>query len=283
MSPTRAVPEGSGTVAAVEATERFLELCRAPEPTVAVEELALLVAAHATPGLDVGAQLSRLDDLAGSCPTGSTGAVGVADLVDHLFVRHGFTGDRRDYYDPRNSYLDAVLDRHLGIPITLSILAIAVGRRRGVRLAGVSMPGHFLTRDVRAEDVFVDAFEGVVLDTRGCVATFRRVHGDAGRFDPGWLRPVGSFAVIARVLANLKSIFLAREDRRALRWCLELRAAVPGVGVGERRELAAVLAATGAFGEAAAIHDELAAAARAHGDAPDDDVRAATRLRARMN
>lgn len=262
----------------VGVTERFVELCARPEATVAVEEAAMLVAARATPSLDVDAQLRRFDGLAAGCSSST-----LEGIVTHVFGDLGFTGDRRDYYDPRNSYLDAVLDRRLGIPITLAILAIAVGRRLDVPLAGVSMPGHFLARDTSRPDAFLDAFRGVVLDHRGCVTTFRRVHGDGTRFDPSWLQPVGSFAVIARVLANLKSIFLAREDRESLCWCLELRSAVPGVGVGERRELASVLAATGRIREAAAIHEALAEQAAAIGESPDDDERSATRLRARLN
>ncbi len=259
-------------------TDRFVELCRRPESSVVIEEAALLVAAHATPGLDVDAQLRRLDALAEGCAAPTLDA-----LVTHVFGDLGFAGDRRDYYDPRNSYLDAVLDRRLGIPITLSILAIAVGRRLDVSLAGVSMPGHFLVRDTERPETFLDAFTGTILDHRGCVMTFRRVHGEDVRFDPGWLRPVGSFAVIARVLANLKSIFLAREDRASLSWCLELRSTVPGVGADERRELAAVLAATGRLREAADIHDVLADQAEAIGQPADVDRRSATRLRARLN
>ena len=262
----------------VEETDRFVELCARPERDVAVEEAALLVAAHATPALDVDAQLRRIDEIAAGCAAPTLEA-----LVTHLFDDIGFSGDRRDYYDPRNSYLDAVLDRRLGIPITLSVLAIAVGRRLDVPLAGVSMPGHFLVRATARPDVFLDAFAGTILDHRGCILTFRRVHGDGTRFDPSWLQPVGAFSVIARVLANLKSIFLAREDRASLRWCLELRSAIPGVGDGERRELAAVLAATGSIREAADIHDALAARAEATGGATDPDRRAATRLRARLN
>lgn len=256
---------------------RFAALCRRPEQEVPVEEAALLVAARANPRVDPDEQLGRLDALAADCAVPT-----IRGLRDHLFGAHGFAGNRHDYYDPANSYLDVVLDRRVGIPISLSVLAMAVGARVGVGLDGVSMPGHFLTRERSHPDSFLDAFTGELLDTAGCIRAFRRVQAGPVRFDPSWLAPVGSFAVLGRMLANLKSIFLAREDRASLAWCLELRSMVPGIE-SERDEYAAVLAATGRFGEAALVHEALASEAERAGGDGDEHRRRAALLRARLN
>jgi regulator of sirC expression with transglutaminase-like and TPR domain len=106
-----------------------------PEPEIPLDQAALLIAAHAHPELDVDARLAQLDTLA-------AGSVGLSstELATRLFVTEGFAGNESDYGDPRNSYLDDVLDRHLGIPITLSVVMLEVGRRCGLRLHGVGMP-----------------------------------------------------------------------------------------------------------------------------------------------
>jgi regulator of sirC expression with transglutaminase-like and TPR domain len=269
---------GTGTVAAVEATERFEALLRGPEAAIALDEAALLVAAHAYPGLDLAAELGHLDELAARCREPTLPA-----LVRHLFVDEGFRGNRGDYYDPRNSYLNDVVARRTGIPITLAVLALAVGRRIGVPVAGVSMPGHFLLRDRVDPDVFVDAFAGLLLDRRGCEALFRQVHGVEAELDEALLAPVGAHAVLARLLANLKGVFVQREDRDALLWVLRLRTLVPGVPAEERRELAGVLAAVGQVREAATEYEQLADVVERGGGDAGRHRRAALRLRARLN
>jgi regulator of sirC expression with transglutaminase-like and TPR domain len=260
----------------VDRTAQFAELMQQREPTIRLDEAALLVAAHAYPDLDVDEQRSRLDDLAERCYAPTLDA-----LVHHLFVDERFAGNRRDYYDPRNSFLNDVIERRLGIPITLAVVAIEVGRRIGVPLAGVSMPGHFLLRDKVDPEVFVDPFQrGRFLDRAGCEAAFRRVHGPGAQLDPQFLEPVGAAAIVGRILANLKAVYRARRDREALAWVLRLRLAVPGVPVEERRELATALAADGRFDDAA---DELELLADQVGTRGGEHRRTALRLRARMN
>jgi regulator of sirC expression with transglutaminase-like and TPR domain len=127
----------------VELSERFAALLRRPEAEVPLDEVALVIAAHARPELDIGAQLTRLDELAATCFAPTLDA-----LVRHLFVDLGFRGNEGDYYDPRNSYLDEVVERRLGIPITLSVLTIEVGRRIGVPVAGVSLIGRIVLGDL---------------------------------------------------------------------------------------------------------------------------------------
>ncbi len=261
----------------MEPTERFADLVGGPTTGLALDEAALLIAAHAYPGLDVDAELTRLDQLAATCPAPTLDA-----LVAHLFADLGYQGNRCAYYDPRNSYLNDVVERRLGIPITLSVLTLAVGRRIGVPLAPVSMPGHFLLRDRVDPDVFVDPFAGgALLDGAGCAARFRAVQGDDAPFDDAYLRPVEAPLVVARMLANLRSIFQAGRDRAALTWVLRLRTLLPDAGAEDRADLAAVLAATGHLAEAAGQYEDLATLVG--GELGAGYAASAHRLRARLN
>lgn len=254
---------------ALDPAARFAEVVRVPEAALPLDEAALLIAACAQPGLDVGAQLARLDELAVSVWEPTLDA-----LRKRLFGELGFNGDDDDYYDPRNSYLNEVLDRRVGLPITLSIVLMEVGRRIGVPLAGVSMPGHFLVRDKVDPSVFVDPFaRGIELDRLGCEVRFRAVHGPGANFDPAFLEPVGRRSIMARMLANLETVAMGRSDRAMLTWVLRLRSAMPDSGADERRRLASVLAASGRYDLAADVLDELG----------DSGAPAAARLRAKLN
>ena len=206
-----------------ELTERFAAVVSGPEPELALDEAALLVAAHADPDVDVDVELGRLDGLAEqvSEPT----LTGVRRL---LFRDLGFSGNAVDYYDPRNSYLHEVLERRTGIPISLAVVLMEVGRRLSVPLDGVSMPGHFLVRDKVDPDVFVDPFaRGAILDRAGCEARFHDVHGADARFDPAFLEPVGRRVIVTRMLANLEGIAGRRGDTAMLEWVWQLQAALP--------------------------------------------------------
>jgi regulator of sirC expression with transglutaminase-like and TPR domain len=263
----------------MDPTARFTTLVQGPEPAIPLDQLALLVAAHADHGLDIGRSIDRLDEIADRCTDRSFGG-----LTHHLFAEEGFGGNRDDYYDPRNSFLNDVIERRLGIPITLGIVAIEIGRRIGVPVVGIGMPGHFLVRDALSRERYADPFEGVLLDTDGCRDLFVRTQNRA-EFDDSWLAPVGTRAIVARLLANLKGIYLSRRDRSSLAWVLELRAEVPGVPLEERRELASALAADGKFMQAASVLDRLAELAKDadNQELVEESTRGATRLRARLN
>ena len=272
---------GADTVCVVlpgdDATEAFAALMRRDEAAIPLDEACLLIAAHADPTLDVAAELSRLDDLAAQVrrPT-------LDGLRGTLFSDLGFTGDRTSYYDPRNSYLHEVVRRRRGIPITLSILAIAVGRRVGVPLEPVGMPGHFLLRDKVDRSVFLDAFDGgAVLDADGCRARYIEVAGDAEGFSEDLLRPAGNHAVVARVLANLASVHRAHADHEAVVWVQRLRLAIPTTPRTELVDLASALVATGRYGAAADAFDQ--AAGVLDGELRDGCLRSARRMRARLN
>lgn len=278
-APILAVLGGAGPrVSGVEIPPRFAALMAVEDDLLPLDEAALLIAACRNRDLDIEAELARLDALAER-----VGEPTLDGLRALLFRDLGFTGNAVDYYDPRNSFLNEVLDRHTGIPITLSLVTMEVGRRVGVPLAGVSMPGHFLLRDKVDPDVFVDPFaRGALLDRDGCRARFMLVHGPEAEFHDAFLRPVRKSAIIDRMLANLELVAEHLGDRSMLGWVLSLRGLIPGAGPEIDRRLAAVLAAEGEIDQAAHILDLLAAstedaetAAQARGEA--------ARLRARLN
>lgn len=254
----------------MDSTARFTELVQRPD--VPLGEAMFVIAAH-DHDLDVDAQLARLDQLASGAPSSSDA------LAHHLFDELAYAGNQVDYTDPRNSYLDCVLDRHLGIPITLSILMMEVGRRRNVALAGIGMPGHFLVATADRA-TFYDVFHGGQrLDADGARALFAAMRPDVP-FRDAFLEPVGPRAILARVLANLLHAMVDRDPGSAV-WAARLRLRIPGLSASERREVATLLGSLGRFAEAAAVLEELV---------PDLDETSAARtareaaaLRARAN
>jgi regulator of sirC expression with transglutaminase-like and TPR domain len=140
-------------------------------------------------------------------------------LNEYLFDEEGFAGNREDYYDPRNSYLNEVLDRKLGIPITLSVVYMELGKRLGLPVFGVGMPGHFLVKYAGEDtELYVDPFNaGMLMTEDDCAERLRDVFPDAP-FQPEFLAKSAHRQILTRMLYNLKSIYFGRQDwGRALR------------------------------------------------------------------
>jgi regulator of sirC expression with transglutaminase-like and TPR domain len=258
------------------ATDAFVALVQGPEKALALDHAAFLMAAHAKPELDVSAQLDRLDAIAARCqePT-------LDGLRQLLFEELGFAGDTEDYTDPRNSFLDQVLDRGIGIPISLSVLTMEIGRRLGVPLEGVGMPGHFLVRHTGAPRVLIDPFHGGrTLDADQCADLFSTLFGTTATLPLSVLEGASPRSILARMLANLKHSYVDRRDPASLIWVSRLRAAIPGVPATEMAELAQQLVNMGRFGEAADALDDLADGVGGDGG----EIRTqAIALRARLN
>jgi regulator of sirC expression with transglutaminase-like and TPR domain len=218
--------------------DRFKAAVARPDPLVPLDEVALCLAAQAEPTLDVDAYLRRLEVLAAACPEPTFDG-----LVQHLFASGRFAGNATDYGDPRNSFLSDLLDRGVGLPITLSVLAIEVGARAGVPVLGIGMPGHFLVRSGTDPDAFADPFHGGRrLDPAGCEDVFRAVAGPSAPWDAGYLAPVARLAIVARMLRNLQGAYAQRNDLGSLRWVLGLRSALPGATHAEHDEARRLLA-----------------------------------------
>lgn len=258
----------------MDLTTRFTELVEGPEDELALDEAALLIAAHARPDVDVDRQLKLLDGMAEGI-----GARTLDGWRHHLFGELGFAGNVKRYDDPANSLLHEVIRRRRGLPITLSVLGMEVGRRIGLHLEGVGMPGHFLLR--AGPETFVDPFDrGRLLDRAGCVDRFRAVNGARAAFSPSYLDPVGARAILARILNNLRSVYVARSDVAALSWVFDLRMAIPGTTPLEGRDWARVLGTTGRFEDAA---QEMEALARVLPEHEESLISEAFAYRSRLN
>ena len=160
-----------------------------PHAPTDLARVALLIARDAYSDMSPRAYLRRIDRLADQLRPRLTGSLAArtAELSAFLFEECGFAGNTEHYYDPRNSYLNKVLDRQVGLPIALSVLAVAVGTRAGLKVVGVGLPGHFIAKAVAGgEEVLFDPFNGGQFPRRGGVRGARRrrhrsaVRGDAG-------------------------------------------------------------------------------------------------------
>src|SRR5512146_524897 len=184
---------------------------------------ALLIAAEEYAQLPAEPYLRRLDVLAervhDRLSDETAPLVLLQELSRVLFEEEGFRGNAEAYYDPRNSFLNDVLDRRLGIPITLSVVYLEVGWRLGLPLVGVNCPGHFLVRyEGEAVRMLVDPFQAGELKFEDEAQTLLdRVYGGSVPLQADYLRPATKKDIVARILANLKSIYVnAHDDARAL-------------------------------------------------------------------
>jgi regulator of sirC expression with transglutaminase-like and TPR domain len=229
-------------------------LARDPTAPLDLAEVALALARDEYPTLDVEAYLAELAGMAHELRGRLRGSLitRVKTLGRFLFHDMGFRGNEREYYDPRNSYLNEVLDRRTGIPITLSAIAMAVGTRAGLEVVGVGLPGHFVVKAVAGRrEVLFDPFHGGRLLTRDeCEGLVQRVLGMPFVATPESLRPVPLGFVVQRMLTNLKAVYLREEDfDRAARVIERLRALAPE-DVQQRRDLGATLLRAGRPGRA---------------------------------
>src|SRR6185503_5716028 len=192
------------------------EIAARPEQDIGLAEAALAIAAEQYRGLDIPHYLARIDEMAGTLGQRLRRDIGVTDTIIalnlYLFDELGFAGNAADYYDPRNSYLNEVLDRRLGIPITLSLLTIEVGRRVGLALHGVSFPGHFLVKcSVRDGVVVLDPYaRGTSLSLDDLQLRLKTLRGETPPPDmvQHMLAAAGRKDILVRLLRNLKSNYL---------------------------------------------------------------------------
>ena len=191
-------------------------LVSGPEGRLDLARAALTIARWEYPALEVDAYLERLDGLARGVDGSrrSTDPLGrLHRLREYLFVEQGFAGNRDDYYDPRNSFLNDVLDRRQGIPITLSLVLIEVGKRLGLAVEGIGLPGHFIA-GARLDDsqIFLDPFNGgALLTPESCEKLVGRVLGRKVTLTDEHYTPVSGRQLLGRMLANLKAIYWQRQ------------------------------------------------------------------------
>ncbi len=254
----------------MNAADAFASVVGSPDLGDRLDEAALLLASARLDDVDLEAARERLDRLAERCDEPTFGGVVAA-------VRSaGFVGNRTTYYDPANSYLDRVLERRTGIPISLSIVAISVGRRVGVPIVGVGMPSHFL---IGSPDGlrFADPFNGIDhLDPAACGRLFEDVIAPGARFDPAYLQAADPVDIVRRMLNNLIAIFRHTQARADLLWSTELATRLPDAAEADERAHIDALAAFGRF-------DAAAQRLEAIGSTESGDRARVEALRARLN
>jgi len=195
-------------------------LAENPNHPVDLARVALLIARDAYSQMSPKAYLRRIDRLAEKLRPRLAGSLTArtAELCTFLFEESGFAGNTENYYDPRNSYLNKVLDRQVGLPISLSLLAVAVGTRAGLNVVGVALPGHFVAKTVGDDgnEVIFDPFNGgQFLDEEACEAVVTAITGRSFDVTPEALAATPPGAFVLRMLNNLKTAYLA--DRSHLR------------------------------------------------------------------
>jgi regulator of sirC expression with transglutaminase-like and TPR domain len=193
-----------------------------PSAEFDIARVSLLIARDAYSQMNPRAYLRRIDRLADMLRPRLSGSLAArtAELSAFLFEECGFVGNTQHYYDPRNSYLNKVLDRQVGLPISLSVLAMAVGTRAGLNVVGVGLPGHFVAKAVDGdEEVLFDPFNGgQFLDAEACEAIVSSVTGQSFEVTPEAIAATPPGAIVARIFQNLKTAYLAdRAYSRAAR------------------------------------------------------------------
>jgi regulator of sirC expression with transglutaminase-like and TPR domain len=213
-----------------EISDRFRELSVRAESQLGLAEGALVLAAEARSDVDIDRGLASVAELTervrphvdgARSPRGAVAALGHA-----LFEIERFRGNTEDYDDLRNSYLDEVLARRCGLPITLSVLYVEIARRLGLEAYGVGFPGHFLAKivgvsDVPEGEVIVDPFFARTLSREDCAERLRVAVGDDAPLGRQWLRPATAQEIYVRMLNNLKILFLRQADGLSALGCFD--------------------------------------------------------------
>ena len=242
-----------------EFVHRFTEIAKSPDPDLA--PAALFIARLEYPRLDAGRYLEQLDAMGqsvseriASLGTRAAPLAQVRAISGYLFEDQGFAGNTKAYDDPRNSFLNQVLERRTGIPITLALVYIEVARRAGVQVDGVNFPGHFLLRLPRWEQspagdapaaalsagdqpVIVDPFHGgTELSEADCRRLLRKHAGDEAAFDRRLLGRASKQQILLRMLLNLKRIYVRMRSFPQARTLTELLLALDPSALTELRD-----------------------------------------------
>ena len=214
---------GVPMVAAEQNRQQFEAAVSLPNDEIDLAAATLLIARDEYPSLDLAAYLRRLDemasevrDLIGAERHPFTVAAGVAR---YLFTDLGFVGADDEYFDPRTSFLNDVMDRRRGIPISLSVVYMEVARRAGFDVVGIGLPGHFIVKQLHPMgDVLIDPFSGgAILSPDSCAQKVKEIYSGNLEFQPHMLCSVTKKQILSRTIHNLKTIYVAGRDyQRAL-------------------------------------------------------------------
>lgn len=239
-----------------QARAQFAEIVARDEDNLELDRAALLISAGEYPHLNVeeyislldqfGVEASAVDDAFGD-PLGR-----IQRLSNLLFDEFEFRGNTVNYYDARNSFLNDVIDRRTGIPITLSVVMIEVARRIGLRLFGVGLPGHFIVKYIdENREIFVDPFhDGRIINEENCHEIISKMYNNQMKFHPSFLQAATKKQILARMLQNLKGIYSKAKDHHKTLWLIELALLLNPEASLEIRDRGLIRFALGKYGQA---------------------------------
>ena len=217
--------------------EEFTRIAALPDDQIDLAHGAILIAQAAYPDIEVSLYLDRLDRLAARVKHDMAADMEAADIIagiNHvMYDEENFCANRENYYDPDNSYLNRVLDRKTGIPITLSLIYIEIARRLGLDVRGIGLPGHFIAALYHESGkIFIDPFNGGKICTMDdCLEIVRNYTGETEAPGLHWLESVNKNELLARILRNLKLIYARRENDimlfKMIHWILTLQPDAP--------------------------------------------------------
>jgi regulator of sirC expression with transglutaminase-like and TPR domain len=243
------------------ARRRFEELAGRPERELDLVEASLVIALEEHPALDLDRHLGDVRAWSDAVRTRLEGSRDVERVIETLnrllFEEEGFHGENEDYYDPRSALLSDALERHAGLPITLSILYIELSRRAGIEATGVSLPGRFLVKFSGAfGEIVVDPFEGGrVLSTVELQKILDAMYGGGVRLREHHLRSFSPREILARELAQLKAAYLAQRDLARAAASIDRLLILDGRDAYEVRDRAALAMQLHAYAEAIALFE----------------------------
>jgi len=202
----------------IRARQSFQAIAALDEESLPLDRAALIMGLEEYPDLDVQEYLRRLDTLAARAEVlvgeDSNPINRIESINQVLFVQEGLRGNDEDYYDPRNSFLNEVLDRRLGIPISLSVIFMEVAKRINFPIMGLGFPGHFLVKHVSNDrDIIIDPFNlGRILTPNDCQELLDKAHNGAVPMNASLLQPMDKRAILTRMLYNLKGVYIEKEQ-----------------------------------------------------------------------
>jgi len=206
--------------------QRFLYQISLEDKSIDLMEAALCVAAVMNPDIDIKKTRLDLKRLAETARfqlkyKGDTEDM-AKRLCQYIHQDQGFIGNNEDFYDPRNSFLDQVLERRQGIPITMALVYIHIGRAIGLDIRGLGFPGHFLVKATGESEVVIDPFAGAILSQEDCYKRLEKALHPTELL-PAYMRPISAKNILARILSNLKLIYMKKKEFESSLTCCQWR------------------------------------------------------------
>ena len=198
--------------------DNFAQEVSRSDESINLAKASLYCAQAEYPDLEVTKYLEQLDlmaqDIAVKLPDQHYPLQIIKTINNHLYNNLEFRGNDQDYYNPKNSFLNDVIELRRGIPLTLSIIYLEIAKRLNFPMLGIGMPGHFIIRpDFDDAGIFVDAFnQGEILFKEDCQAKLEQLYQQPVKLEPQFLNPVSNKQILARLLNNLKQIYLHRRQ-----------------------------------------------------------------------